>query len=111
VAASSQDSQKVVFSITAKNEPIRSVLDKIAKASGYEIVVKTELEDATISIELSDVTIDEAIPRILQKHNHITIWVEGEKKVVLYVLAGEGPPVSISGRKRKIRPTTKTIRD
>lgn len=111
LAASDKDSQEAVFSIRVNNEPMKSVLDKISEASGYEIVVKTELEDANVSIQLSNVTIYEAIPRVLQKHNHIAIWVEGEKKLVLYVLAGKGPPVSISGGKRKYRPSTKTIRD
>ena len=109
--ASEKRPEKVVFSIHATNEPIEKVIENISRASGYEIILKTEIKDLSVSIQLNNVTLHEAIKRILRKYNHIEILDEREKKLELYILASKDIPVSISGKKRKFEPATKTTRD
>jgi len=109
--ASDNDPIGSIFSIDIKNEPLRKVIGKISKASGYTIVLKTEIkeiEDEPVSIQLSNVTLKEAIRRILRNYNHYDIWEDTENKLVLYILSDKGPPVSVSGIPRMFEPATKT---
>ena len=98
-----------VFSLHTNNESMSNVLKKISTASGYKIVLKTDIEDVPLSIQLIDVTLHEAIRRIFQQYSHVEIWDDVEKKLELYVWGAKGPPLSISGKQRKFEPTTKTI--
>jgi len=112
--ASDNDPSKSIFSIDATNEPLKKVIGKISKASGYSIVIKTEIkeiEDAPVSIRLSNVTLNEAIRRILRKYNHYAIWEDTENRLVLYILLNKGPSVSVSGIPRMFEPVTKTTID
>ena len=98
-----------LFSLDANSEPVSTVLENISKASGYKIVIKTRLEDVPISIQLSNVTIDEAIRRIFQNYNHVEVWDDAEKKLELYIWDTKGAPVSVSGKNSKFIPSTKTF--
>ena len=112
--ASDNDPSKSIFSIDATNEPLKKVIGKISKASGYSIVIKTEIkeiEDAPVRIQLSNVTLNEAIRRILRKYNHYAIWEDTENRLVLYILLNKGPSVSVSGIPRMFEPVTKTTID
>jgi type II secretory pathway component GspD/PulD (secretin) len=108
--ASEKPLDENVFSLQADNEPMSNVLEKISKATGYKIVLKTDIEDAHVSIELTNVTLHGAIRRIFQNYNHVEIWDDVEKKLELYIWGAKGAPVSISGKKRKFVPTTKTFK-
>ena len=109
--ASEKRPEEVVFSIHATNEPIENIIEKISRASGYEIILKTGIKDLSVSIQLNNVNLHEAIKRILRKYNHIEILDEKEKKLELYILESKDIPVSISGNKRRFEPATKTTRD
>jgi hypothetical protein len=109
--ASEKRPEEVVFSIHATNEPIEKVLENISWASGYEIILKTGIKDLFVSIQLNNVTLQEAINRILRKYNHIEVLDEREKRLELYILESKDIPVSISGKKRSFEPATKTTRD
>ena len=108
--ASEKPLDETVFSLHADNEPMSNVLEKISKDSGYKIVIKPDIEDVPVNIQLSDVTLHEAIRRIFQNYNHVEIWDDVEKKLELYIWGAKGAPVSISGKKRKFVPTTKTFK-
>ncbi len=108
--ASEKPLDETVFSLQADNEPMSNVLGKIAKDSGYKIIIKTDIEDVSVNIQLSDVTLQVAIRRIFQNYNHVAIWDDVEKKIELYIWGAKGAPVSISGKKRKFVPTTKTFK-
>ena len=81
--ASEKRPEEVVFSIHATNEPIEKVLENISWASGYEIILKTGIKDLFVSIQLNNVTLQEAINRILRKYNHIEVIDEREKRLKL----------------------------
>ncbi len=109
--ASEKDPNNSIVSIDAKNEPLRKVIGKVSMASGYTIVIKTEIkeiENAPVSIQLSNVTLNEAIRRILRKYNYSAIWEDTENRLILYILSDKGPSVSMSGIPRMFEPVTKT---
>ncbi len=107
--ASEKSLSKTVFSLRTNNEPMSTVLEKISKASGYRIVIKTNIEDVNVSVNLKNVTLHEAIRRIFQDYNHVEIWDDEKKKLELYIWDDKGAPVSVSGKKSKFIPSTKTI--
>jgi hypothetical protein len=109
--ASDKRLEKAVFSIRANNETLIKILKKISNASGYVIVVNTELDNSPVSIQLSNVTVDEAIKRILQKYNYLALWDENKKRLELYVFDSKTPPVSMSGKQIIFEPASKTTSD
>jgi len=108
--ASEASMQGDVISLKVNNEPLGGVLEKISKATGYTIVLKTDFEDVPVNVELNSVTLHDAIRRILQEYNHIEIWDDSHKILDLYIWNTKGPPVSLSGKQRIFVPATKTIR-
>ena len=101
--------KKTVVSLQAQDEKLINILEKISNSSGYIIVVNTELGDSQISIQLRNVSVQEAVKRVLQNYNHIAIWDEEKKKLVLHIFDDKGLPVSISGKQTIFEPATKTI--
>ena len=102
--AAENPTRKNVFSLKAANEPLDRVLEKVSKASGYKIIVKTELESEPISIQLTNVTLHEAIRRIFQKYSHVEIWDEPNKEVEIRILATKGSSGQGSGKGRAFSP-------
>jgi hypothetical protein len=107
-ASESQPDEKR-FSLDVNGEPLSMAMEKISEASGYKIVLNTEIGDLTVSIQLKNVTLHEAIRRIFKNYNHMEIWDYENKKLELYVWDDKGAPVSVSGKKTEFIPSTKTI--
>ena len=99
---------EAVFSIRAANEPLRAVLKKISKAAGYEIRFNTQLSDEKISIQLYNVTLNEALARVLQAYNHMSLWDEANHIITLLIFKKNTPPVTISGINRIFELATET---
>ena len=99
------------FSIDAKNLPLKNIFRYVAKVSGYTIILYTDSGDVRISIELRDVTIHEAVNRLLAKLNHFAIWDESQKQLKLYIFDTKGSPFALSGRQMIFEPATKTTSD
>ena len=79
-----------VVSLNAKEEPLRKVLDKIARASGYEITLNGESGDLPVSVTFKNAALGEALKRVLRGLNYVAVWDQGDKKILLtiYVLRG-----------------------
>ncbi len=79
-----------VVSLSAKEEPLRKVLNKISKASGYEITLNGESGDLLVSVTFKNAALGEALKRVLRDLNYTAIWDEEDKKISLtiYVLRG-----------------------
>jgi type II secretory pathway component GspD/PulD (secretin) len=86
-----------VFSIRAANETLREVLKKISEASGYEIRFNKQLADEKITIQLDNVNLNEALARVLQQYNHISLWDDSNDIVTILFFRINVPPVTISG--------------
>ena len=97
-----------VFSIRADNEPLREVLKKIAKASDYEIRFNTKLANERVSIQLDNVTLNEALARVLRPYDHFSFWDDTNYTITLIIFKKNSPPVTISGVKRIFELATET---
>ena len=74
-----------VVSLNAKEEPLRKVLDQIARASGYEITLKGESGDLPISVTFKNAALAEALKRVLRDFNYTAIWDKRDKKILLTI--------------------------
>ena len=92
---SQKGSELPVFSLSAKEEPLRKVLDKISTASGYEITLNGESGDLLVSVTFKDATLDEAIERVLAGLNYVAVWDEQDKKISLTMYNLGGPKKNI----------------
>jgi type II secretory pathway component GspD/PulD (secretin) len=97
-----------IFSIRAANEPLREVLKKISKASGYEIRFNTQLADERVSIQLDNMTLNEALARVLQAYNHMSLWDDANYIITLFIFKKNRPPVTLSGMNRIFELATET---
>jgi len=100
--------EKAFFSIRADNEPLREVFKKISEASGYEIRFNTQLADERVSLQLDNVTLSEALARVLQAHNHMSLWDDANYIITLFIFKKNGPPVTISGINKIFELATET---
>ena len=100
--------EKTFFSIQADNETLRSVLKKISTASGYEIRFNTHLADEKIRLRLDNVTLNEALSRLLKPYNHISLWDDANHIVTLLIFQKNRPPVTLSGVNRIFELATET---
>ena len=107
LAAEGQPEEEV-FSIRAANEPLRKVLKKISKASGYEIRFSTQLADERVSLQFDNLTLDEALARVLQPYNHMSLWDDANHTITLLIFKKNSPPVTISGINRIFELATDT---
>ena len=82
---SEKEGELPVVSLSAKEEPLRKVLDKISIASGYEITLNGESGDLPVSVTFKNAALDEALKRVLRELNYTAIWDEGDKKISLTI--------------------------
>jgi type II secretory pathway component GspD/PulD (secretin) len=107
LAAEGQPEEEI-FSIRAANEPLREVIKKISEASGYEIRFNTQLADERVSLQLDNVTLNEALARVLQAYNHMSLWDDANHMITLLIFKKNSPPVTISGINRIFELATDT---
>ena len=103
-----RESKENLFSIQAVNEPLRDVLKKISKASGYQIRFNTQFSDDKISMQLNNVTLKEALARVLKAYNHLSVWDDKKHIITLLIFKNNNPPVAISGINRIFELATET---
>ena len=96
--ALSLESKDPVFSLNIKSETLEEVVTKLAKASGYEIRLSGEWERETLSIEMKDVTLEEALRRCFKDYNHAVVWNQAEKQASVTVLGRVGSKGETSTR-------------
>jgi hypothetical protein len=82
---SQKEGELPVVSLSAKEEPLRKVLDKISRASGYEITLNGESGDLLVSITFKNAALGEALKRVLRDLNYTAIWDEENKKISLTI--------------------------
>ena len=106
--AAESKSEKALISIRADNETLRKVLKKISAASGYEIRFNTQLADEKIRLQLENVTLDEALTRVLKPYNYMSLWDNANHIITLLIFQKNKPPVTISGMDRIFELATET---
>jgi hypothetical protein len=78
-----------VFSLAVNNERLDDVLEKISKASGYEITVNEGWRSKTISARLENVTLEEGLKLIMEKlgrPSHLLIYDKERKRIEIVLL-------------------------
>lgn len=85
-----QDPPARLISLEFIDKPLKQVLADLARLSGMEIFVNEEFADMTVSGELYEVTVDEALKRIIRNQNHTIIYETGNK-IMLYVYEKGSP--------------------
>jgi hypothetical protein len=94
-----------VFSLAVDNERLDGVLEKISKATGYEITVNEGWRSKTVSARLDNVTLEEGLKVILEelgRPSHLLIYDKGRKRVEIVLLTA---PSSKSEATAKVEPS------
>lgn len=64
--AAVNSAKEPVVTITAKNEPLKMVLNKISKTTGYKIEVTNGWENKFISVDVTGMSLDKSLKRIIK---------------------------------------------
>ena len=91
-------SEPAVFSLDVKDEPLREVLGKITKATGYTIRVNKKWADLPITASMQNVTIEDAFKKIL--YNYALIIQNKEKIISIFIC---GPIRPSNGHQASLR--------
>jgi|GEM_PF-4106502 len=74
-----------LISLTAKDEPLGDVLNKISRATGYEIDLDHDWRDYLVSVTLEKVPLHKGLKRILKDLNNVIVYVSSKKiKIIIY---------------------------
>jgi hypothetical protein len=69
------------ISLTAENEPLGSVLEKIAEKSGYVVTISSEFTNLPVSISFQELTLEQALWRVLGQLNRYIIVNKAERRI------------------------------
>ena len=74
-----------LISLTAKDEPLGDVLNKISIATGFEIVLDHKWKSYLVSVALEKVPLHKGLKRILKDLNNVIVYVSSKKiKIIIY---------------------------
>jgi hypothetical protein len=94
-----------VFSLDVSDERLDDVLDKISKASGYEITVNEGWRSKTVSARLENVTLEEGLKAImgqLGRPSYLMIYDKERKRIEIVLVPASS---SKSESARKVEPS------
>ena len=89
-------SEPAVFSLDVKDEALKVVLGKITKLTGYTIRVNEKWADLPITASMQNVTIEEALKKILDNY---ALIIENTQKYISIFICG---PIRSSNNKQVI---------
>lgn len=92
------EQKKPAFSLNVKNETLERVIARLAEVSDYEIKLRGDWKDEPLSIEMENVTLEEALRRCLKDFNHVVVWNQAEKQASVTILGRIGPKGAGSGK-------------
>jgi len=87
-AAGQPPSSEPLISITAVNEPLGQVLDKIGTAIKYTFKIDEQWQDHPVTISVDGIPLNEGLKRILGSLNHAIIY-ENDTTVRIAILVEE----------------------
>jgi len=80
-----------VFSVTSTNEPIHQVLEKISKATGYQITITKGWEQKSITADINNLTLEEGMKKIIRsmgEPSNAIVRNDREKKIEIRIFDG-----------------------
>jgi hypothetical protein len=101
-----------VFSLAVNNEPLGEVLEKISKASGYQITVNEGWRNKTVSVRLENVTLEDGLKAVMEelgRPSHVLIYDKERKTIEIVLLTSSASDsesatqVESSGPFRRLR--------
>lgn len=84
------------ISLTVNEEPLSEVLKKIAKKSGYDIIIQSGYAELPISISFKDLTLHQALRRVLGNLNRYVVINETDRKVTFGFVGNIDPAANDS---------------
>jgi len=84
-------SKSAPFSLSASNERLDTVLEKISKASGYTITVNEGWRNKVISVRLENVTVEEGLKTLIDalgRPSHLLLYDQTQKKIDIVMIPG-----------------------
>jgi hypothetical protein len=84
-------SKPVPFSLSASNERLDAVLEKISKASGYTITVNEGWRNKVITLRLENVTVEEGLKSLIDalgRPSHLLLYDQTQKKIEIVMIPG-----------------------
>jgi type II secretory pathway component GspD/PulD (secretin) len=82
-AGGKSNTDDTVISLTAKDEPLGEVLNKISMSTGYKFSLDNEWESSRVSAVLENVTLHQALSQILRDLNHVIIYSTDQKITII----------------------------
>jgi hypothetical protein len=73
------------FSLDVKDEPLNKILEKIAEDMGYEITANRKLADVSVTTRLKNVTVEEAVKRLLKNFSYALVTEDLEKRISIMI--------------------------
>ena len=84
-------STKVAFSVSASNERLDAVLDKMSDASGYRISINEGWRNKVVTLMLDNVTVEEGLKTLIEvlgRPSHLLLYDEKQKKIEIVMIPG-----------------------
>lgn len=78
------NSDDMVISLTANDEPLGEVLKKISLANGYEFILDNEWQNHPVTIDIEKVSLNQALKQILKDLNHVIIY-DSDQKIIIKI--------------------------
>ena len=75
----SSDPGSAVLSMDIKEEPLKEVLERISDQNGITFVLPPSLAEEKVMLRFSNLTLEEALTKILSPYNHIFIYRESQR--------------------------------
>ena len=80
-----------VLTLNIKDEPLKTVIEKISKATGYQISINEKWSDFLVTASIKDVSLHESLRWILANLNHAIIVNDIEKKLSIIIYGSRVP--------------------
>ena len=77
------------LSLDAKDKKLGEVLDQLAAESGYSIVYDQQWSDISISVQLTNESLESALNRVLKGLDYAMVLNESQKRIKLYIFGSK----------------------
>lgn len=86
------------ISLSAVDEPLASVLDRIGRQAGFTVVSEVPI-DGTVTLSLEDAPLRRALARVLADMNHVLVYEDGQPRELRLYPGKGGAPVAKAPRR------------
>lgn len=85
--APGKSAEQTFVSLKVIDETLEKTLSHLSKISGYTINLQSRWHNLPVTVDLLNVPLEQAIPRIIGKRiNHAIVWNDKEKKITIIII-------------------------